>query len=62
MDALTAQCLSKLGLQQMIDTVQNEIDDFHRGVDNAQPLGHSWEGIAEELVIQFDNDLLLALR
>ena len=50
----------KLGAQQVVHALQDEVHDLDRRVNNAQPLGHLWEGVAEELVIKLDDDLLLA--
>ena len=60
MHALAAQGLAELGLQDVVDAVDDEVHHFHRRVDDAQPLGHLGEGVAEELVVQLDHDLLLA--
>ena len=49
-------------LQHVVDAVDDEVDDLDRRVDDAQPLGHPRERVAEELVVQLDDDLLLALR
>ncbi len=62
MHALAAQGLAELFLQQVVDAMQDEVHHLHRGVDDAQPFGHFREGVAKELVVQLDNDLLLALR
>ncbi|MCY1541805.1 hypothetical protein D9M68_775080 [compost metagenome] len=41
--------------------MDDEVHYLHRRVDDAQPLRHLGEGVAEELVVQLHNDLLLAL-
>jgi hypothetical protein len=61
MHALAAQRLPEFGLQNVVDAVDDEIHHLHRRIDNAQPLGHFREGIAEKLVVQLDNDFLFAL-
>ena len=60
MHALAAQGLVEFLSQQVINAVQDEIHHFHRRVDDAQAFGHFREGIAEELVVQLDHDLLFA--
>lgn len=45
----------------MVDALQDEVDDFDRRVHDAKALGHLRERVAEELVVEFDDDLLLAL-
>ncbi len=42
--------------------MDNEVHHFHRRIDDAEPFGHLREGVAEELVVQLDHDLLLARR
>src|SRR5690606_14392738 len=49
-----AEMLSKC----CIGTVQDEVNDLNRGIDNAQAFDHAWESRLEELIIQFNNDLL----
>ena len=62
MDALAAQRLPELGFQHLINRMDDEIDHLHRGINDAQPLGHLGEGIAEKLVVQFHDDALLGFR
>lgn len=61
-DALAAERLSELRLEDVLHAVEDEVDDLHRRVHDAQALGHLGERVAEELVVQLDDDLLLALR
>ena len=60
MHALAAQGLAELVLQHIVDAVDDEIHDFHRRIDDAEALGHLREGVAEKLVVQLDDDFLLA--
>ena len=62
MHPFTAQCLTKLPFQKMIDTAQDEVHDLYRRVDDPQPISHLGEGLAEELLIKLDHNLLLASR
>ena len=43
-----------------IDAADDEIDDFHRRVDDAEPFGHLGEGFFEEVLVEFDDHLLPA--
>ncbi|MNP65250.1 hypothetical protein D3C76_1608260 [compost metagenome] len=61
MNALAAKGLAELLLQQVVDAVEDEVHYFDRGVDDTEALGHLGEGVTEELVVQLDDDLLLAL-
>ena len=61
-DALATKGLAELGLQNVGDAVDDEVHHLDRRVDNAQPLSHLGEGVAEELVVELDDDLLLAGR
>ena len=58
MHPFTAQRLTKLPFQKMVDAVQDEVHDLHRRVDDPQPISHLGEGLAEELLIQLDHNLL----
>ncbi len=60
MHALAAQRLAELGLQNVVDAVDDEIHHLYRGVDNAEALGHFRESVAEKLVVQFHHDFLFA--
>ena len=51
MDALAAERLVELGLEHFVHRVDDEVHHLDRGVDDAKPLGHAWEGVAEELVV-----------
>ena len=46
----------------MVDTAQDEVHDLYRRVDDPQPISHLGEGLAEELLIKLDHNLLLAGR
>ncbi|MNL89901.1 hypothetical protein D3C87_2205250 [compost metagenome] len=41
--------------------MEDEVHYLDRGVNNPQALRHLGEGVAEEFVVQLDDDLLLAL-
>src|SRR5690606_20251340 len=58
--ALAAQRLAELLAQEVVDAVEDEVDDLDRRVDDAEALGHLGERVAEELVVELDDDLLLA--
>lgn len=60
MDAVVGQGSAELLLQQVVDGVDDKIDDFDRGVNDAEALGHLREGVAEEFVVEFDDNLLFA--
>ena len=47
--------------RQPVDAAQNEVDDLHRRVDDAQGLRRCGEGLLEELLVQLGDDPLLAL-
>ncbi len=57
-DAFAAKGLAEFLLEQIIDAVDDEIDDFHGGVNDAEALGHFREGIAEEFIVKLDDDFL----
>ena len=57
-----AEGLAEMLLQHLVDRVQDEIDDLDRGVDDAQLFGRAREGVAEELVVEFDDQALFGLR
>ncbi|MCY1558732.1 hypothetical protein D9M68_956910 [compost metagenome] len=61
-NAFVAKRGAKLGLQNVVDAVNDEVHHLHRGVDDAQALSHLGEGVAEEFVVELDHDLLLACR
>ena len=50
-NALAAERLAELGLENFVHRVDDEIHHLDRGVDDAQPLGHAGEGVAEEFVV-----------
>jgi len=59
-DIFIAQCLPEFVLQRVIDAVEYKIDHFYGGIDDAQAFSHAWEGVAEKLVVQLDDDFLFA--
>src|SRR4051794_36373246 len=46
----------------MRDTINDEVNDFHRRIYNAQSFGHLGEGSPKELIVELHDDSLLALR
>jgi hypothetical protein len=53
--------LAELGLQHLVHGMDDEVHHLDRRIDDAQPLGHLREGIAEKLVVKLDNDFLLGI-
>ena len=62
MHPFTTQRLAKLPFQKMVHTAQDEVHDLYRCVDDPQPIPHLGKGLAEELLIKLDHNLLLASR
>ena len=60
-DALVGEALAELGAQHLVGGAQDEVDDLDRGVDDAEPVDGALEGGGEELVVELDDDPLLAL-
>ena len=47
--------------QDVFDAADDEVDDLDRRVDDAEGLGSARESELEELLVEFGDDLLLAL-
>ena len=61
MDALIRKTGFEFLLQGLICASDDEVDDFYRSVDNSKSFGHLRESRPEELIIEFDDDLLPSL-
>ena len=61
-NSFAAEGLVELGLQQVIDGVDDEVHHLDGSVNDAEPLGHAREGIAEEFIVELDDDFLFPLR
>ena len=59
-DVVVAEGFAKFALEEVGDAGEDEVNDFHRGVDDAKALRHAGEGAAEEFVVQLDDDFLFA--
>ena len=57
---LVAETAAELPPQHIVDTVNDEIDTLHRGVDNAELGGGEREGAFEEFLVKVLDDGLLA--
>ena len=62
MYAFILQTAVKFAAQDVFHTPDNEIDDFHRGINDAEAFGHLRKGIAEEFVVEFNDNFLLAFN
>ena len=54
------QTAVKFAAQDVFHAPDNEIDDFHRSINDTKAFGHFRKGIAEEFVVEFNNNFLLA--
>ena len=54
------QTAVKFAAQDVFHAPDNEIDDFHRSINDTEAFGHFRKGIAEEFVVEFNNNFLLA--
>ncbi len=59
-DAFRTERDAELFLKNVVDAVKDEVHHFDGRVDDPQAFGHSRKGVAEELVVEFHDDLLLA--
>lgn len=57
-DIFIGQAAVEFFFQDVIDTIENEIDDFDRGIDDSQFFHGLRQCRLEKLVIQFDDDFL----
>ena len=60
--ALAGQSLPELLAQDLVDGAEDEVDDLDGGVDDAEPVDGLLERGGEELVVELDDDTLLACR
>ena len=58
--AFVLQAAAELVLQYVFHAADNKIHYFYGGVNDAEAFGHAREGVAEEFVVQFHHDFLLA--
>ena len=57
---LVAQALAEFLCEHVVDGTNDEVDHFDRRIDDAQLLDHFGEGGFEKLVVELDDDALLA--
>ena len=60
MHAFVLQAAFEFVLQDVFYAFDDEIDDFNGRVNDAEPFGHTREGVAEEFVVEFHDDFLFA--
>ena len=60
MHTFVLQAAFEFVLQDVFHAFDDEIDDFDRRVNDAEPFCHAREGVAEEFVVEFYDDFLFA--
>ena len=60
MHVFVLQAAFEFVFQDVFHAFDDEIDDFDRRVNDAEPFGHAREGVAEEFVVEFHDDFLFA--
>ena len=59
-DALVGEARPEMAAQSVVGRAQDEVDDLHRRVDDAQRLGRLRQRLREEALVELGDDALLA--
>ena len=60
MHVFVLQAAFEFVLQDVFHAFDDEIDNFNGRVNDAEPFGHTREGVTEEFVVEFHDDFLFA--